>query len=185
MTQTHNFLSQSDCVTQDYFDQTKEMTRLFRYKVLSFPKEQRKAFSAQNSLKNDADAFSTRSINLNSLLWVALHFRSICGKMSELKVEHWNTEKDGPLNEKTMSNKLKSQGYSCTKYSFPPGTDFPDHTHSVSKKDSIISGQFRFAMLGKEVILQPGDMVVVPAGVVHNASVVGKESVIFFDATKS
>jgi len=105
--------------------------------------------------------------------------------MSELKVEQWNSDKDGPLNETSMRNKLKSQGYSCTRYTFPPGTDFPDHTHSVSKKDSIISGQFRFAMLGKEVILQPGDMVVVPAGVVHNASVVGKESVVFFDATKS
>ena len=104
--------------------------------------------------------------------------------MSELKVEHWNSEKDGPLNETSMRNKLKSQGYSCSRYTFPPGTDFPDHTHSVSKKDSIISGQFRFAMLGNEVILQPGDMVVVPAGVVHNASVIGKESVIFFDATK-
>lgn len=87
--------------------------------------------------------------------------------MSELKVEHWNSEKDGALNETSMRNKLKSQGYSCTRCTFPPGTDFPDHTHSVSKKDSIISGQFRFAMLGNEVILQPGDMVVVPAGVVH------------------
>jgi len=105
--------------------------------------------------------------------------------MSELKVEKWNTEKDGPLNEKRMREKLKSQGYSCTRYTFPPGTDFPDHTHGVSKKDSIIAGQFRFAMQGKEVILQPGDMIEVPAGVVHNASVVGNQSVVFFDATKS
>lgn len=119
------------------------------------------------------------------IMIIALHCRSICVNMSELKVEHWNSEKDGPLNETSMRNKLKSQGYSCTRYTFPPGTDFSDHTHSVSKKDSIISGQFRFAMLGKEVILQPGDMVVIPAGIVHNASVVGKESVIFFDATKS
>ena len=105
--------------------------------------------------------------------------------MSELKVEKWNSERDGPLNEKSMRNKLKSQGYSCTRYTFPPGTDFSDHTHSVSKKDSILSGQFRFAMLGKEVILQPGDMIEVPAGVVHNASVIGSASVVFFDATKS
>ena len=105
--------------------------------------------------------------------------------MSELKVEHWNNESDGPLNENNMRDKLKSQGYSCTRYTFPPGANFPNHTHSITKKDSIISGQFRFAMFGKEVILQPGDMVVVPAGVVHNASVVGKEPVVFFDATKS
>lgn len=105
--------------------------------------------------------------------------------MPELRVEKWDSERDGPINEKSMRDKLKSQGYSCTRYTFPPGTDFPDHTHSVSKKDSIISGQFRFAMYGKEVVLKPGDMVVVPAGVVHNASVVGNESVVFFDATKS
>ena len=93
-------------------------------------------------------------------------------------------ETDGPLNEASMRRKLKSQGYSCIKYTFPPGTDFPDHTHNVSKKDSIIAGQFRFAMKGREVILQPGDMIEVPAGVVHNASVIGSESVVFFDATK-
>ena len=104
--------------------------------------------------------------------------------MSELQVEKWNTETDGPLNEASMRRKLKSQGYSCIKYTFPPGTDFPDHTHNVSKKDSIIAGQFRFAMKGREVILQPGDMIEVPAGVVHNASVIGSESVVFFDATK-
>lgn len=104
--------------------------------------------------------------------------------MSKLEVEKWNTERDGPLNETSMRNKLKSQGYSCIKYTFFAGTDFPDHTHSVSKKDSIISGKFRFAMYGKEVILQPGDMIEVPAGALHNASVVGNDPVVFFDATK-
>lgn len=104
--------------------------------------------------------------------------------MSQLNVEHWDSRRDGPLNERNMGNKLKSQGYSFTKYVFARGTDFPDHTHAMSKKDSIVSGQFRFAMCGQEVILQPGDMIVVPAGTVHNASVVGDESVIFFDASK-
>ena len=56
---------------------------------------------------------------------------------SELQVEKWNTETDGPLNEASMRRKLKSQGYSCIKYTFPPGIDFPDHTHNVSKKDLI------------------------------------------------
>lgn len=39
-------------------------------------------------------------------------------------------------------------------------------------------------MYGKEVILQPGDMIEVPAGALHNASVVGNDPVVFFDATK-
>lgn len=104
--------------------------------------------------------------------------------MSQLNVEHWDPKRDGPLSERSMRDKLRSQGYSFQRYVFAPGTDFPDHTHSMSKKDSIVSGQFRFAMCGQEVILQPGDMIVVPAGTVHNASVVGDESVVFFDASK-
>ena len=105
--------------------------------------------------------------------------------MSKLKVEHWDSARDGTLTEENMRKKLKLQGYSCTRYIFPPGTDFPDHTHGITKKDSIVSGQFRFSIFGKEVILQPGDMVEVPAGVVHNASVVGSDSVVFFDASRS
>ncbi|KAL5017326.1 hypothetical protein ScPMuIL_006915 [Solemya velum] len=111
------------------------------------------------------------------------------GKTSEmgekLNIEKWNIAVDGALTEENMKKKLKSQGYNYTMYSFCPGTDFPDHTHSYSKKDSIISGRFRFSMYGVTVILEPGDMMEVPKNTVHNASVVGSETVIFFDATKS
>lgn len=69
--------------------------------------------------------------------------------------------------------------------------DFLDYIYSVFKKDLIIFGQFRFVMyllfyymLGNEVILQFGDMVVVLVGVVYNVFVVGKELVIFFDVIK-
>ena len=103
----------------------------------------------------------------------------------ELEVEHWHEAKDGPLNEANMRKKLAAQGYKAIKYVFPPGTDFPDHSHNETKKDAIIEGQFRFAMLGKEVILQPGDIVEVPGGVNHNATVVSSEPVVFFDTTRS
>ena len=101
-----------------------------------------------------------------------------------LDIEAWDCSQDGELTAQNMRRKLKSQGYRCTEYTFYPGTDFPDHTHSISKKDSIVSGRFRFSMYGQEVVLKPGDMIVVPAHTVHNASVVGEEPVIFFDATK-
>jgi hypothetical protein len=50
-----------------------------------------------------------------------------------------------------MCRYLKQQGYSTTVYRFSPGTEFPDHSHGVSKKDSIISGRFLFRMGGEEV----------------------------------
>ncbi|KAL8599970.1 hypothetical protein ACOMHN_038969 [Nucella lapillus] len=104
--------------------------------------------------------------------------------MPNLKVEKWDPAKDGILNEESLTRKLKKQGYNYTKYTFSPGVNFPDHTHSVSKKDAILMGKFEFGMYGQTVILEPGDMVEVPQNAVHNAKVVGNENVVFFDSTK-
>lgn len=101
----------------------------------------------------------------------------------KLEMEKWDVTKYGPLTL-DMMKKLTAEGYQCTDYVFPPGTTFPDHTHAISKKDAIVSGSFKFGMYGKEVVLEPGDMVVVPEGTVHNAAVVGSESVLFVDATR-
>merc|ERR1712062_106088 len=102
-----------------------------------------------------------------------------------IHVEKWDKGIDGEINEHNMENKLKKQGYKFTKYTFPPGCDFPDHTHDVSKKDAITSGKFRFSMHGQTVVMEPGDMVEVPKNTVHNAGVVGNSRVTFYDSTKS
>ena len=41
-------------------------------------------------------------------------------------------------------SRLKDEGYSGSTYQFPPGTQFPYHTHNCDKKDSIITGRFKF-----------------------------------------
>ena len=105
--------------------------------------------------------------------------------MSVPAIEHWNAATDGVLNAANMMKKLKKQGYNCTQYTFTPGTYFPDHSHNVSKKDAIVAGVFQFTMLGKTVVLHPGDTVEVPKGTVHNAEVVGEQSVTFIDAHES
>lgn len=102
----------------------------------------------------------------------------------KLKIEKWDERTDGDLTESNMKRKLEKQGYKYIMYTFSPGTDFPDHTHDVSKKDAILTGRFEFGMYGKTVVLEPGDMVLVPKNTVHNARVIGKEDVVFFDSTK-
>ena len=103
----------------------------------------------------------------------------------EPKIEHWDETKDGVLNATNMVNKLEKDGYSCSQYTFTPGTYFPDHSHDVSKKDAIVTGEFQFTMNGKTIVLHPGDTVEVPKGTIHNAEVVGKEAVVFIDAHAS
>ena len=102
----------------------------------------------------------------------------------DIKLDKWDEAKDGPITTQNVRRKLQSQGYRTIQYKFHPGRQFHDHSHLITKKDAIATGRFRFSMYGKEVILEPGDMVEVPKGTVHNAAVVGNEDVVFFDAFK-
>lgn len=93
-------------------------------------------------------------------------------KPGDLKVEKWNEEKDGKLSESSLEQKLRRQGFKFIRYDFPPGMHFPDHSHG------------EFCMYGQTVILGPGDMIQVPQDRVHNATVVGKDFLVFYDATR-
>ena len=99
-------------------------------------------------------------------------------------VEHWDVGRDGPLTEDAMREALQRRGYSVSRYVYPPGTYFPDHTHDVDKIDGVLSGRFRMKMEGREVILEAGDTLVVPRGAVHSAEVVGDEPVVSLDAVR-
>jgi quercetin dioxygenase-like cupin family protein len=101
-----------------------------------------------------------------------------------MELYHWDETRDGPLTEQTMRAKLEGMGYSVTRYVYPPGCSFPDHTHEVDKIDGVLSGRFRLSMEGESVVLEAGDLLVVPKGVVHAAEVVGDQSVTSLDAVQ-
>ena len=101
-----------------------------------------------------------------------------------LLVEHWKTETDGELTGSAMCSKLQSRGYHVTRYTYPPGTYFPDHAHEVDKIDAVLSGRFRMVMNGKSIILEAGDTLIVPKGTVHSAEVIGHDPVVSLDAVK-
>lgn len=102
-----------------------------------------------------------------------------------IEIEHWDTATDGELSEANMRAKLEVRGYRVQRYIYAPGTVFPDHAHGVDKIDGVISGKFKMTMGGRGVILEAGDCLAVPAGVVHRAEVVGRESVISLDAVRA
>lgn len=101
-----------------------------------------------------------------------------------MDVNRWNTARDGILSEQSMREKLVRLGYSVSRYVYPSGTYFPDHTHSVDKIDAVLSGRFRMAVEGHEVVLEAGDTIVVPRGTLHSAEVVGSDPVVSLDATR-
>ena len=98
-------------------------------------------------------------------------------------IEHWD-KKWGDLNERNMRKVIESRGYNVVKYVYPPGTYFPDHKHAFDKMDTVLNGKFKIEALGKMFVLEAGDLLHVPAGLVHNAEVVGDEDVVSLDASK-
>lgn len=103
---------------------------------------------------------------------------------SQMKIEHWDTQKYGDLSETALRQFLVAQGFSVTRYIYPPGTKFPEHHHSEEKIDAVIRGTFRIEMNGESLLLQAGDYVHIPKGCLHSAEVLGDETVISLDAVK-
>jgi len=101
-----------------------------------------------------------------------------------MQIEHWDETRDGELTEANMRRKLQDRGYRVSKYVYPPGTYFPEHDHGVDKIDGILSGRFRMALKGGRVVLEAGDLLVVPKHVFHSAEVVGEEPVVSLDAVR-
>lgn len=101
-----------------------------------------------------------------------------------MAVHHWNAVVDGPFSEAALRARLEALGYRVARYTYDPGTVFPDHRHGVDKIDAVVSGQFRLVVSGHLAVLGPGDWIEVPRGSVHSAAVVGHEPVVSLDAIK-
>lgn len=97
-------------------------------------------------------------------------------------LERWDEDRDGPPTEEALRVRLEAQGYRASRYVYPPGTFFPEHTHHMDKIDAVVSGQFRMVVEGAEVTLEAGDCLAVPKGTRHSAEVVGDTPVVSLDA---
>ncbi len=99
-------------------------------------------------------------------------------------LERWDEDRDGPPTEDALRKKLEARGYRVTRYVYPSGTFFAEHTHPMDKIDAVVSGRFRMTAEGHDVILGPGDCLSVPRGTLHSAEVVGDEPVVSLDAVR-
>jgi quercetin dioxygenase-like cupin family protein len=105
--------------------------------------------------------------------------------MTRDPIQQWDPLIDGELTEQALRTKLEARGYSVSRYVYPPGTHFPEHTHGVDKIDAVLSGQFELRVAGSRVVLGPGDWIAVPRGVPHTATVIGSTPVVSLDAVKN
>ena len=59
--------------------------------------------------------------------------------MPEVIVERWDRSRGEP-DEGVLRERLERRGYRVSRYVYPPGTAFPEHTHGVDKIDAVVRG---------------------------------------------
>lgn len=106
-----------------------------------------------------------------------------------IRLHRWNRKH--PPTAREIMKILEDMGYRCHTYTYPPGTVFPPHQHSVDKIDAVITGRFRIQIFTEteeqpimDVILEAGDMIEIPAGTLHRAEVTGQKPVLSIDAIR-
>jgi len=55
------------------------------------------------------------------------------------------------------------------RFTFRAGATVPLHTHPHEQSSYIVTGKFRYVIAGKEHILLPGDSIVIPGHIPHEA----------------
>jgi|ERR1039458_2790961 quercetin dioxygenase-like cupin family protein len=97
-----------------------------------------------------------------------------------LKVEPWNPA-SGELNEANLRHCLEQENYQVIVGNYAPGSNTGRHTHSIIRKDAVLSGRLKVSDPESEVILGPGDAVVIPIDLLHSAAVEGDEPVVLLE----
>ena len=92
-----------------------------------------------------------------------------------IKVTRWEYDS---ATEADLRTKMLSEGLEPYTWSNSPGDRYGAHHHQYDKVIYVVSGSIRFGLpgSGKTVLLEQGDRLDLPAGIVHDA-IVGAQGV--------
>lgn len=86
--------------------------------------------------------------------------------------------------ESKLREQLQREGYSLFSWQDGPGTTYGAHSHPHDEFIVIASGQIIFLIDSERYSLNEGDLLVLPAGTVHEAINEGKSAVRYFICTR-
>ena len=73
-----------------------------------------------------------------------------------------------PMNGKdTVKEHWAKQGFTCDVWIDPPGQVWHDFLHDVDEKVLLLDGECQVDMVGRTVLMQTGDELLIPAGTRH------------------
>ena len=98
-----------------------------------------------------------------------------------VEVRRW--QGDGTPTETSVRRLLAAEGLQPYRWSNAPGDVYAAHTHPYHKVIYVVQGSITFGLPGegRQITLNVGDRLELPAGTLHNA-VVGPEGVVCLEA---
>jgi diguanylate cyclase (GGDEF)-like protein len=105
--------------------------------------------------------------------------------LSKLKIDRWDAQQDGPLNDQSLMQKLLVWGYDTSKLLMPAGTKVSPEIVTEEKVIAISSGEMKIEVEGHAMNIKPGDCIFIPRGVELALEVVGERQVLKYSAIKN
>jgi len=93
-----------------------------------------------------------------------------------LRVSHWDTEKDGRLDAEHARRKFSAEGYLCQIQSYSTGVPIGGHAHLRDEINLVLNGEIEITFADRTYHLKAGDCIHLPAALIHEARVVGSQS---------
>jgi diguanylate cyclase (GGDEF)-like protein len=105
--------------------------------------------------------------------------------MNSIKLERWNRDQEGELTPDGLIRKLSVWGYDTHPRTYKPGEYAADKRIQLDTIDAIIQGQLKVSLEGESQILNPGDCLFIPKGLVTSVEVIGDKPVICLEGTRA
>lgn len=102
--------------------------------------------------------------------------------LTVMRIERWDSRRDGPVSEASLTRKVRACGYAVSTLAWPAGTVVPSETQQRPRLDAVVTGMVRITLDGESAILTAGDIVFCPRGAVRRVEVVGSAAARCLDA---
>lgn len=89
-----------------------------------------------------------------------------------MRIERWDTRRDGALSETALHQKLQARGYQVSARTYP-GDAAAASVDPREGVQAVVTGLLKVTIDGESAILTAGDLVFVPRGAVRRLEVVG------------
>lgn len=96
-----------------------------------------------------------------------------------MRVQHWNEAEVEQMNPLTARQVVHTENMTMARLILKKGAVVPEHHHINEQISTVLEGSLIFHIEGKDILLKPGDSLVIPPNVPHGVSV--PEDCLVFD----